>query len=171
LSDGILSDDKSQMVSCGWVNSGAGVSMTYTLPVTDNGYDITNIAVYGGWPDDGRNEQAYQVLYSTVSAPSTFVPLVNVDYNPSFTSGKPSATRTTLVPATGAMVHNVAAVEINFGPLKPKNHWEGYSEITVGRTPSLGVLPAVTQDITPLTAEDVVGSSLILTAGFSGATS
>ena len=42
--------------------------MTYTMPVSTYGYDITNITVYGGWPDDGRNEQKYQILYSTPAA-------------------------------------------------------------------------------------------------------
>lgn len=170
LADGFLSLDKSAMVSCGWVNSGAGVSMTYTLPTTANGYNITNITIYGGWPDNGRNESKYSVLYSTVSAPSTFVGIGTFDYNPSFTSGEPNATRVTLVPATGALAQNVAAVQIDFN-MQSKNNWNGYAEITINGTPSLGVIPSLTQDITPLTAEDVAGSSLILAAGFSGATS
>ena len=170
LTDSILSDSLANMVSCGWVNVGAGVSMTYTLPASANGYEITNIAVYGGWVDDGRNEQKYQVLYATTTSPTTFVPLVTVDYNPSFTSAEPNATRTTLIPVTGVLAHNVIAVEFNFN-YQSKNNWNGYSEIAVGGTPSLGTLPAVTQDITPLTAEDVVGSSVTMTGGFSGATS
>jgi hypothetical protein len=170
LADGNLSDDKAFMVSGGWVNVGAGQSMTYTLPTTVSGYNITNITVYGGWPDDGRNEQKYQVLYSTVSAPSTFTSIGTFDYNPSFVSGEPNATRVTLVPATGALAQNVYAVQINFN-MQSKNNWNGYSEITINGTPSTGVIATLTQDITPLTAEDVVGSQLILTGAFSGATS
>jgi len=171
LTDGALSNDKALMVSCGWVNVGAGQSMTYTLPAGPSfGYEITNITVYGGWPDDGRNQQKYQILYSTFSAPSTFVSIGTFDYNPSFNDGAPNSTRVILVPLTGVLAHNVAAVQVNFN-MQSKNNWNGYSEITLGGTPALGVFPAVTQDITPLTAEDVVGSSLTMTAAISDATS
>lgn len=152
----------------------AGESLTYTLNLASApyGFDLTNITVYGGWGDAGRNEQKYQVLYSTVAAPTTFNALVTVDYNPNDPSGGQSATRTTLVPTSTALVRSVAAVEINFDLVgaPPKNGYEGYSEIIVSGVPSAPV-PTLTNDITPLTAEDVAGSSLTLTAGFSGATS
>src|SRR5690606_31484396 len=92
------------------------------------------------------------------------------DYNPSFTIAAPNSTRVILVPLTGALAHNVAAVQINFN-MQSKNNWNGYSEITIGGTPSVGMFPAVTQDITPLTAEDVVGSTLTMMAAISDATS
>lgn len=170
LTDGIPSSDKSNMVSLGWVNVGAGQSMTYILDTSSatSGFEITNISVFGGWPDDGRDELKYQVLYSTVSAPSTFVPLLTEDYNPTFTSGEPVSARTILTGASGPIAHNVAAVQFNFN-MQSKNNWNGYSEISVGGTPSLGFLPAVSQDVTPLTAEDAVGGSLILIGGFTGA--
>jgi hypothetical protein len=171
LVDGELTNSLDGMVSCGWVNSGAGVSVTYSLPAGPaNGYDITNIAVYGGWPDDGRNEQEYQVLYSTMAAPTVFTSLGTFIYNPSFNDGGPSATRTTIVPVSGALAHNVYAVEFNFNE-QPKNNWEGYAQITINGTASLGVVPTLSQDITPLTAEDVAGSQIILTASFGNATS
>ena len=172
LVDGVLSDLYANMVSCGWaqLNPPPGESMTYTLPTTTYGYNITNIAVYGGWPDDGRNEQKYQILYSTVSAPSTYVSIGTFDYNPSFTDGGPNANRVILIPVSGALAQNVVSVQINFN-MQSKNNWNGYSEITIGGTPALGVIPALTQDIAPLTAEDVVGSKLTMTGAFSGATS
>lgn len=169
LADGFLSDLTANMVSAGWVNVGAGQSMTYYLPLTANGFDITNITVYGGWPDVGRNQQKYQVLYSTVSAPAAFTSIGTFDYNPSFTASERNATRVTLIPVTGPLAQNVHAVQINFN-MQSKNNWNGYSEITINGTPSLGVIPSLTQDITPLTAEDVVGSTLTISAGFSGAT-
>lgn len=173
LADGALGNAKPMMVSCGPL-SGAGLSMTYNLDTTlsPNGYDLTNIVVYGGWPDNGRNEQKYQVLYSTVAAPNTFSSIGTFNYNPTFNSGEPNATRVTLVPATGVLAQNVAAVQIdwNLQGSVPKNGWEGYSEITIGGTQAAPV-PMLTQDINPLTAEDVEGSSLILTANFTGATS
>ena len=57
-------------VTCG--NSGLngsslpGRNLIYTLTGSANGYTLTNITVYGGWQDPGRDQQAYTVYYSTV---------------------------------------------------------------------------------------------------------
>ena len=155
--------------ACG---NSAGLSVTYTLPTSANGWSVTNITVYGGWGDNGRDEQKYQVLYSTVSAPTVFNNLVSVDFLPVVPAGIQSATRTTLTPAAGALAENVYAIEFNFNNAgsPPENGWEGYSEIVVAGQQSPPV-PVVTTNIEPSTAEDVVGSSLTLSASFSGATS
>jgi hypothetical protein len=163
-------------VTCGpgGPSPGAGQSMTYTFTNSGYGFDVTNITVYGGWLNGGRIEQLYQVLYSTPSTPGTTTLLTTADYKANDPSGAPTATRTTLVPANGVLMHNVYAVEINWDFGSPQNGYCGYSAITFGGTPSSQIYPAppiLTQDTTPLTAEDVVGSQIILTAGFSGATS
>jgi hypothetical protein len=154
--------------------AGAGEFVTYTL-ITNSapyGLDLTNITVFGGWQDAGRDEQKYQVLYSTVQAPGSFVPLLTADYLPTDPYTQPTVSRTTLVPASGVLAHNVAALEINFNVSpEPENGWEGYSEILVGGAPSTGFVPSLTSDVAPSTASDVVGSQLIITAGFGGATS
>ncbi len=163
----------STLVTCG-PGSGAGLSVTYTLDTSSavNGFDVTNIVVYGGWGDAGRDEQKYQVLYSTVAAPTTFTSLGTFDYNPKNPNATQSATRTTLVPQSGALAQNVYAVQINWNLQgnQPENGYEGYSEIIIKGNAS-APKPVLTQGITPLTADDVEGSSLTLTAGFSGATS
>ncbi len=157
-------------VSCG--TSPAGMSITYTLPSTANGYDLTNIMVYGGWSDGGRDEQKYNVYYSTVSAPSTFNALETVDFNPSNPTGARSATRVTLVPSGAALAQNVYAIQFDFNLVgsPAKNGWEGYSQIIVAGTPS-APKPILIQPITPLNASDVAGSQVTFTAGFTGATS
>ena len=173
LSDGNPNSDRVNMVSCGWSNAGggaAGASMTYMLPTSTYGYNLTNITVYAGWADDGRNEQKYQVLYSTVGTSGPWISIGTFDYNPSFTDSQPNATRVILVPLSGALAQNVVAVQLNFN-MQSKNNWNGYSEITIGGTPAVGVIPALTQDITPFAAEDVVGSTLTMTGAFNGATS
>jgi hypothetical protein len=170
---GVLGDGLTTLVTCGRVDFGAGVSVTYYLnnnsPSAPNGFNLTNITVFGGWINDDANEQKYQVLYSTVAAPSTFVSLGTFDYKPADSSGYPSATRTVLIPTTGVLAHNVCAVQFNFN-MESIHNWNGYSQITIGGQPSAGMFPALTQDIRPLTAEDVAGSSLILQGNFSGAT-
>ncbi len=153
----------------------AGLSLTYTLPVSanGNGWSLTNITVFGGWGDGGRDEQKYQVLYSTVAAPTVFNDLVSVDYLPAgVPANTPSATRTVLTPASGAMAQNVYAIQFNFfnAGSRPENGWEGYSEIVVAGYNSPFV-PVLLTNIAPTAAEDVVGSSVVLTASFSGATS
>jgi len=158
--------------ACG---NGAGLSVIYTLPTAPNGngWSLTNISVFGGWGDGGRDEQKYQVLYSTVAAPTVFNNLISVDYLPTGVPANiPSATRTMLTPAAGAMALNVYAIEFNFNNAgsPPENDWEGYSEIVVAGQQSPFV-PILLTNITPATAEDVVGSSVILTASFSDATS
>lgn len=161
--------------SCG-VN-GAGAYVVYALntngpPGAPYGFDITNVTVFGGWGDDGRNQQAYQVLYSTINAPTNFVALATVNYNPNDPNDSQSATRTMLIPVSGVLAHNVYAVEINWNLVgsPPKNGVEGYSEIVIAGTNSVQ-LPTLTQNMTPVAAEDVVGGSLTMTAAFSGATS
>jgi hypothetical protein len=178
LSDGLIAPltslPTSSYCGCGPADVNVGVAMTYAL-ITNSapyGIDLTNITVFGGWVNGGRDEQKYQVLYSTVQAPSTFNSLVGADYLPTNPNNQPTVSRTTLVSAGGAMVHNVAAVKISWDVSPPpENDWEGYSEIVVGGQPSTGFAPALTNDIAPDTASDVVGSQLIITAGFSGATS
>jgi hypothetical protein len=133
-----------------------------------NGYDLTNIVVYGGWGDAGRDAQKFQVLYSTVADPSTFNQLATVDFNPPNPNNRQSATRSTLRPVGVALVQNVAAVMFNFnlvgGPVE--NSYAGYSEIVVGGKPS-APKPVLSQDIRPLSATDVVASDIVITAGFS----
>ena len=178
LSDGIIASmtavPNEAFCAGGLLDQGVGSSVTYTL-ITNSapfGLDLTNITVFGGWQDGGRDEQKYQILYSTVQSPGTLVPLVTADYLPANPNNQPTVSRTMLVPATGVLVHNVAVVEINFNVSpSPENSWEGYSEVVVGGQPSTGFVPSLTGDVTPSTASDVVGSQLVLTANFSGATS
>jgi len=160
------------LVTCGSSGASPGSSMTYYLDTSSavNGWDLTNIVIYGGWGDGGRNEQKYEILYSTYSAPENFLSLGTFDYNPNNPGGHQSATRVTLIPAAGVLAGNVAAVRVNWAlqGAPPKNGYEGYSEIIINGVAS-EPKPVMTQDITPLTADDVVGSALTLSAGFSGA--
>lgn len=128
-------------VTCG--SSPAGQSVTYALPTNSAyGYDLTNIVVYGGWADNGRNEQKYTVSYSTVASPTNFITLRAVDYNPNSPSGAQSATRVTFIPSGAVLARNVYAVKFDFDAA-PENGYCGYSEITMFGTPSLTPVTAV----------------------------
>jgi hypothetical protein len=160
------------LVSCGI--QGAGDTMTYTLntAAAPNGFDLTNITVYGGWSDNTHNQQQYEVLYATVANPSSFVSLGTFTYNANDPSDTPSATRTTLVPVSGLLARGVAVVMFNWDLQNPAplNDSGGYSELIVQGKASPPV-PSLVANIDPAAAEDVVGSQLILTASFNGATS
>lgn len=146
--------------------SSAGQSVTYSLGSSANGYSISNIMVYGGWGDAGRDQQAYTVSYSTVADPATFITLASVNFNPGNPSAVQSATRSTLRSSTaGPLATNVAALKFDFTTPAPENGYCGYSEIAVYGT---SLNPAVTQNTLPVTATDVVGSQVTFTAAFTG---
>jgi autotransporter-associated beta strand protein len=119
------------LVTCGTAGSGAGQSVTYTLTGSPTGYTLTNIVVYGGWGDAGRDQQAYTVYYSKISAPTTFIALDTVNYLPSNPAAAQCATRATLTPVNGVLAANVAAVKFDFTTPAGENGYEGYSEIDV----------------------------------------
>jgi autotransporter-associated beta strand protein len=149
------------LVTCG--NSGsAGSLVIYTLTNSSaGGYNLTNITVYGAWRDWGRDQQAYTVYYSKVTAPTTFILLGSVNYDPSNPADMPSATRSTLTPATGWLATNVAAVKFDF--TSPSGVYCGYSEIALYGIP---VSPVVATNTLPVTAADVEGSQVAFTAAF-----
>jgi alpha-L-rhamnosidase len=127
-------------VTCG-NGSGAGSSVIYTLTNSASGYNLTNITVYGGWADNGRDQQAYTVYYSTVAAPTNFIALAIVNVNPSIASGIQSATRVTITYSSGVLASNVAAVKFDFASPASENGYCGYAGITVFGTASV-ILPA-----------------------------
>jgi alpha-L-rhamnosidase len=134
--------------------SSAGSTIIYTLPASADGYSLTNITVYGGWADNGRDQQACTVYYSTVTAPSNFIELAIVNYTPSIAGGIQSATRVTLTDSAGVLATNAAAVEFNFTSPASENGYCGYAAITVFGTPTLPGPPAVST--TPLTPTSFV---------------
>jgi starvation-inducible outer membrane lipoprotein len=139
-------------VTCGTVASGAGQSVTYKLAGSASGYDLTNIVVYGGWGDAGRDQQAYTVYYSTIAAPTTFIALGSVNYLPANPSAVQCATRATLAPANGVLAANVAAVKFDFTTPTGENGYEGYSEIDVfGATASAALVTQMGNGLLTLT--------------------
>jgi alpha-L-rhamnosidase len=113
----------------------AGSLLVYTLPASTYGYNLTNITVYGGWQDAGRDAQDYTVYYSTISNPGIFLVLASVGYIPSNPSATGDATRVMINDAAGAAIaNNVAALRFDFtipdGGGR-ENGAAGYTAITV----------------------------------------
>jgi len=109
LSDGIAASIRSlpnlAFGAGGTLIAGAGgQTITYSLFTNTAAYglDITNITVFGGWQDAGRDEQKYQVLYATMQAPGSFAPLLTGDYIPADPGNQPIVTRTTVNSGDGS---------------------------------------------------------------------
>lgn len=155
----------SNYVTCG-NGSGAGTTIVYSLTNTSAGsYNLTNITVYGGWGDAGRDQQAYTVYYANSTAPATFLTLGTVNYNPNDPSNACSAVKVSLMPSSGFLATNVVALKFDFGSAAPENGYCGYAQITAS---GISVSPSIVADTLPATAVDVVGSSVTFTAGASG---
>ncbi len=130
-------------VTCG-NGSGAGSLIIYTLPPAAKGYNLTNITVYGGWANNGRDAQGFTVLYSTVDNPTSFKFLTTVNYNPSVPGNTASANREIINDALGGLIAaNVAAVEFDFSNPQVENGYTGYGAITIGGTPAASVVSPV----------------------------
>jgi len=129
-------------VTCG--NGGeSGSVIIYTLTGSANGYTLTNITVYGGWANNGRDQQAYTVYYSTVAAPANFTSLAVVHYSPAIASGLQSATRVMLTSSNGVLAANVAAVKFDFTNPTTPNGYCGYAGITLfGAATNAPAVPA-----------------------------
>ena len=141
--------------------SSAGSTIIYTLPVAAYGYDLTNITVYGGWADSGRDQQAYTVYYSTVADPTNFILLGAINFNPSIGSGVQSATRVTMTSSAGVLATNAAAVKFDFTAPASENGYCGYAGITVFGTASLP--PAVPVNLRATLQAGLAG--IIMTVG------
>ena len=146
-----------------------GNSVTYTLPAAaTSGYDLSNIVVYGGWNDSGRDQQGYAVSYSTITNPGTFVSLSTVNYNPTIPASVQSAIRITLAPATAApLARNVAKVKFDFTAVSVENGYTGYAEIGLFGQPS-PVLPTVSTPTFSPPAPIYAGTIVTLNEAASG---
>jgi len=160
------------LATCGTIGGGGGSAVAYTLPVSATGWDLTNIVVYGGWSDNGRDWQRYQVYYSTTASPSNYANLLaDVDFEPVVTSGLQSATRVILTSTNGVLAKNVAGLQFFFNTLAhaPENGYEGYAEFEAFGVHSAPA-PVLAQNIQPATGADVAGSQVTITAAFTSST-
>lgn len=113
-----------------------GTSVTYTIPVP---VSIASINVYGGWRDSGRDQQSYSVFYAVASAPSTFILMQTVNFNPAVANGSPVATKSTISnDATGILAADVKNIRFVFNTTE--NGYSGYSEIDVIAVPEPSAL-------------------------------
>src|SRR5579862_8005041 len=99
--------------------------VTYTLPAA-GGYYIGSIDVFSGWGDNGRMQPRFTVSYATVAAPTTFVTISTVAYNP---TGVNSA----WIHICDLGLNGVAVGTIQFSfAATQENGYVGYTELAVG---------------------------------------
>lgn len=119
-----------------------GTFVTYSLGANPTGYNISSIVVYGGWNDNGRDEQKYTVSYSTVAAPNTFIPITPVDFNPNIAGSIQSATKVTISDDTLPFLATGAAnIKFDFSAAV-ENGYTGYAELDVNGSPTAAPEPA-----------------------------
>src|ERR1035437_7765660 len=174
LTDGVLGNtgDYGTVGLLGSDNGGCS-SLTYTLTGSATGYDLTNIVTYSAWQDYGRDGQVYSVSYSTVSAPTTFIPLTAVECNPWLSPlSTKSANRVGISSLTGVLARNVYSVKFDFPQKNAEDYGDGaYQELILQGTnslpPPVPPSPYLVQDTIPLFAQTTVGDQVIFTAAYS----
>jgi hypothetical protein len=111
--------------------TGSGTSVTYSLALNPLGYNISSVAVYGGWNDNGRDQQLFTVSYSVVGD-SAFVTLpLTVNFNPAVGANLQTANRSIISDnALPFLASNVDAIRFDF-PAGVENGYTGYAELDV----------------------------------------
>lgn len=98
------------------------VTFPLDLSVNTNGYKLSSFDTYCAWPNSGRDNQDYELSYSTVAAPTTFTRIGHVIAH----TGGDNSTHVRLSPVSGFLARNVAAVRMTFG--YQENGYVGYRE-------------------------------------------
>jgi hypothetical protein len=161
LTDGMIGFGATFGASCG--DDGTAVPWIIFTPTNSASWNLTNIVVYTLWHDYGRDGQFYNLSYSTVSDPNTFIPLASVNYNPDIPQdGRASGNRVQILPPIGQslLASNVAAVKFDFTPQGTEDFgWSGYTEIVLQGTNG----PLTVAHAPLLGAASVSGGNLVLT--------
>ncbi len=163
LTDGINNTNHNAAAEATWYSIGNNTSLTYTLPASSQGFNISNINLYCNWDDNGRSQISIaNISYSTVGSPGVFTPFAGA--GGSQQTSQPSSNNEGSYSASGGvMATNVAAIQINFG--SQLNSWDAYGEIEV-----LGNAVAAGNNFLPTTTAVQLGAaSGIATLDLSGA--
>ena len=146
LTDGLFNTD----TNVNRAFSVSGGDLVYYLGTAEQfrGFAVSNINVYGGWPDPGRDAQNYVVSYSTVSQPTNFIDIATVAYNPP--GSAPSYTAVQISDVSGGVLcTGVRALRFHF--TAQENGAAGYREIDVLGTaipvPSLSLVSKSTSGV------------------------
>jgi hypothetical protein len=144
--------------------------LIYTLDtsVNTNGYDISAINTYGGWPNWGRSEQQYDVAYSTVDDTNTFTDIATGVDSGYYIPDVPSYTAVYITDNTNPwLATRVSAVRFTF-PAQ-LNGGAGYRELDVIGQADAGNTPVAPTIVTqPQNAAVALGSAVSFSVTASG---
>ncbi len=115
-------------------NVGEFITFGLDLTASPGGYSLSGVDVYAGW-DGFRGGQNFQLSYSLVADPGTFLSLgtSDLDANSNNAPGGNVNTRTMVRDADGELATGVAAVRISFNNVT--FGFAGYREMDVFGTP------------------------------------
>jgi len=144
--------------------------LIYTMDtsVHTNGYDVSAINTYGGWPNWGRSRQQYDVAYSTVDDPNTFTDIATAVDSNYYIPDVPSYTAVYITDNTNPwLATRVNAVRFTF-PTQ-LNGGAGYRELDVIGQADAGNTPVAPTIVTsPQGAAVPVGADVSFSVTASG---
>lgn len=103
---------------------GNNQTLTYTLGngPAGLGYTVSEFRAYSGWQDTGRSRQDFTLTFSTVAAPTVFVPLITFDG-----TANTQDELTVVKDDMGATIPGVYAIQFKTGT-NVQNGYVGYRE-------------------------------------------
>jgi hypothetical protein len=106
----------------------SGGTITFNLNTSINtlGYDISDIGIYTGWVNDGRDGINVEVFYATVGAPSTYVSLGTAVHDG---LGRYASAVYTETVSPNLLATGVRSIRFSFGT--QENSGVGYKELDV----------------------------------------
>ena len=117
-----------------WATAGAGDSVLYNLAGPSA---LSEVVIYGGWNDGGRDQQSYEVFISTNGV--DFTSIGDVDTNPGLQGVDlgPIGVRVSFTPAGGGLfASNVTNLRVDFRAVE--NGYVGIAEIdAIGTTAAI----------------------------------
>lgn len=114
---------------------GAGTQLTYIFARSN----VARVDVYGGWNDNGRDEQDFTIQFSTDGGLNFGSLIPSGEFNPTVGAGLQSATLVSIRDNAGALATGVNGIRLNFSNAV-ENGYTGYAEIDVIAVPEPGAI-------------------------------
>lgn len=122
-------------LATGGNGGGAGTQVTYVFTMSN----IARVDVYGGWNDNGRDEQEFSLEFSSNGGATFGSPILSGEFNPTVGASLQSATLVRISDNAGPLATAVNALRVSFN-FPVENGYVGYAEIDVVAVPEPGAL-------------------------------
>jgi hypothetical protein len=121
----------------GYVISGGTLTYNFDTSLAANslGYNISNIGVFAGWSNNGRNDIYVTVSYATVADPTTFLTLGSTqDYGNGWSDAANNLSVVYSDSLGGSILTGIKSVRFDFGTGQQENGGSGYKELDITGT-------------------------------------